>query len=272
MKKDLQVAIVQTFVPDHKEEGEEQVRRLVREAVEQGADMVGLPEDCVCDYADTRAGYDALAFLAGVAREHNVYLFGATSTLIDGKLHNRGFLFDRSGTLILHHDKIEVTPGEEEGGIVPGHTLEVADTEFGRVAILVCLDSFNKYAPWFFDALRRADTDIVLVPSYSINTEHNRQHEIDFWVISLRALSRWFKMYVAAPGTIGENATPFPSFGHALILSPSGKPLAEGSTDHEEILHSTLDAASLNTTRHNQTPWPPYEIPKIEVVVETQRQ
>ena len=79
-------------------------------------------------------------------------------------------------------------------------------------------------------------------------------------------------MYVAAPGTIGENATPFPSFGHALILSPSGKPLAEGSTDHEEILHSTLDAASLNTTRHNQTPWPPYEIPKIEVVVETQRQ
>mgnify|MGYP001559676572 CR=1 FL=1 len=270
MKKDIKIAIIQTKVPTSKIGGEQQVNRLVKEALKKPADMVGLPEDCVTDnYDEVKSGYNALEFLSSVAKENKVYLFGATAVWEKDGFHNRGFLLDRTGKLIAHHDKVVLTPLEEKRGIIPGKYLEVFETEFGKMAILVCKDSFHRYAAWFFDKLRKAGVDIILIPSYSLNVS---KRSVELWVDSLKALAKWFDVYVVAPGTIGPNGTDFPSFGHALIICPNRVVLAEGSFDKEEIIRATLDVNSLEEIRNTYgSKWQPQKMPKVEVIIKEEK-
>lgn len=264
MLKDLKVVVIQALVPTSKDEGEDQIKRLVGEAVKEPVDMIGLPEDCVATYKEVREGYKALDFLSTVARENNIYLFGATAVLEPDGLHNRGFLFDRNGNLIATHDKIVLIPQEEQDGIIAGKTLRVINTEFGKMAILVCKDSFHRYAAWFFDLLRKAGVDIILIPSYSVNVS---QRSIELWVDSLKSLAKWFDVYIVAPGTIGQNATVYPSFGHALIICPNRVVLKEGSFDKEEILRATLDVKKLEDIRNTYgSHWQPKEVPKVKLI------
>lgn len=264
MKKDLRVAIVQTKVPSSKTQGEQQIRKLVKEVLKEPVDMIGLPEDCITDdYDEIKSGYSPLEFLSSIAIENKVYLFGATAVWEKNGFHNRGFLFDKAGRLVAHHDKIVLTPLELKRGIIPGKTLNIFETEFGKMSILVCKDSFHRYAAWFFDKLRDAGVDIVLIPSYSLNVS---KRSIELWVDSLKALAKWFDMYVVAPGTIGPNGTDFPSFGHSLIICPNRVVLAEGSYDQEEILRATLDTKSLEEIRNTYgSKWQPDKVPDVEI-------
>jgi len=264
MKKALKVVAIQAQVPTSKNEGEKQITRLVKESLKKPVDMIGLPEDCIASWNDIKSGYKPFEFLSKVARENKVYLFGATIVKEDdGSVRNAGFLFDREGKLVARHDKVVLTPPEEEDGIIAGKTLEVFDTEFGKMAILVCKDSFHRYAAWFFDKLRKAGVEIVLIPSYSLNVS---KRSIELWVDSLKALAKWFDVYIIAPGTIGKNATEYPSFGHALIICPKRVVLAEGSFDKEEILRATLDPESLDEIRNTYgAKWQPKDVPEVEV-------
>ena len=115
MKKDIRIAAIQAAIPKTTSEGENQVSRLIKAALSTPVDIVGLPEDClVGNYNDVRNGYLPFEFLSKVARENNVYLFGATAVFEDGKLYNRGFLLSKKGDLIATHDKIVLTPTQNE--------------------------------------------------------------------------------------------------------------------------------------------------------------
>lgn len=130
----------------------------------------------------------------------------------------------------------------------------------------MCKDSFHRYAAWFFDKLRKAGADIILIPSYSLNVS---KRSLELWTDSIKALSKWFDVYVAAPGTVGPNMTDFPSFGHAMIVCPNRVTLAEGSFDKEEILRATLDIKNLEEIRNTYgSKWQPPDVPSVEVIKE----
>jgi predicted amidohydrolase len=263
MLKDINVVAIQTNVPKNHDEGEAQVLRLIKQSLQDPVDIIGLPEDCLTNLTEVKNGYNPLLFLSQVAKDNQIYLFGATLIEENGKIFNRGFLFDRSGKLIHKHDKVVLTPVEEED-VTPGKSIEVFDTEFGKMAILVCKDSFHRYASWFFDKLRKAGADIILVPSYSLNVS---KRSLELWVDSLKALSKWFDVYIVAPGTIGENSTQYSSFGHSLIICPNRVVLAEGSYDKEEILRATLDVKSLEEIRNTYgSKWQPKDVPEVVLI------
>lgn len=206
-----------------------------------------------------------MEFLSKVARDNNIYLFGATIVYEKNSFHNRGFLFDRNGKISSQHDKIVLMPTEEKKGIIPGKFLNIFDTEFGKMSILVCKDSFHRYAAWFFDKLRESEVDIVLIPSYSVNIS---KRSIELWVDSLKALAKWFDVYIIAPGTIGKNSTDYSSFGHSLIICPNRGVLAEGSVNKNEILNATLDILSLDEIRNTfGSKWQPKKVPEVEVII-----
>jgi omega-amidase len=255
MLKAVRVGAVQAHVPRSKDDGETQVIRFVEQATLSGAELIGLPEDCLAPSRDMKAGYDPFIFLSALAKKHKVYLFGATIRQESAGLCNVGFMFDPKGALLARHNKIALTPLEVEGGIVPGNNLTVFDTEFGKMALLVCKDAFHRYAAWFFEELRKANVDVVLVPSYSLSVT---ERSVNLWIDSIKALSNWFDTFIVAPGTIGPNTTDFPSFGHALIVSPLQGVLAEGSVDKEELLTATLKAESLTKIRNTYgSTWQP---------------
>lgn len=70
---------------------------------------------------------------------------------------------------------------------------------------------------WSFDKLRKTGTDIVLIPSYSLNVS---KRSTEPWVDSLKALAKWFEMYVVAPDDRFK-CHAHPSFGHVLIICPN---------------------------------------------------
>jgi predicted amidohydrolase len=262
MLKDLKVAIVQAKVPRNSSEGEAQIRKALVEATIKSVDMVGLPEDCLCGYGEIRAGYQPLEFLKSIAREFKIYLFGATAVLENDGLHNRGFLIDRQGIIIGTHDKIVLTP-PEKSDLVAGNSLEVIDTEFGKISILVCKDSFHRYSAWFVDKLRRAGAEIILVPSYSIGLG---SHSIELWTHSLKILAKWFNVTILAPGTVGKNMTEYPSFGHSLIIQDYNT-LAEGSEKEEEILFASIHKDNCRTVDETYSfPWQPSIVPVTELI------
>lgn len=263
MIKDLKAAVVQYTIPKSTEEGKKKVEKVIKQCKGQ-VDIIGLPEDCFAIYNDIKNGYNPFLFLSQMAKKYNVYLFGATLVNEDGLLYNRGFIFDKLGNLLNKHDKIVLTPPEVKDGIRPGKSLEVFDTEFGKMSILVCKDSFHRYSAWFFDMLRKQDCDIVLIPSYSLNIS---KRSIELWVDSLKALCKWFDMYILAPGTVGKNSTQYDSFGHSLILCPNRVILAEGSFNKEEILIQTLDVESLREIRNTYgAKWQPKDVPNVKII------
>lgn len=135
------------------------------------------------------------------------------------------------------------------------------------MSILICKDAFQRYAAWFFDKLRKAGVEIILVPSLSINVSRS-SYDIDLWVESLKTLSKWFYVCILAPGTVGPTGGEFESFGHALIIGPGSNPFIEGSEDKEQILKATLNLTRLTKLREiYESKWQPKDIPGVKVII-----
>jgi len=261
MKKKVKVAALQYQTPKDYHEGERKVGKFVSKASKKNVDIVGLPEECL---GQVNNNDKPLEFLSSIAKKYGVYLFGATYLYSGKRIRNVGFLFDGKGKLIIVQDKIVLTPPAIKEGFKAGMTIKVVDTEFGRLALLVCKDSFHRYAAWFFDKLMKFGVDIVLIPSSSITVS---ERSINLWTDTVKTMSMLFNVFIIAPGTVGkDNNSHTRSFGHALIVDPQMVVLAEGSKDKEEVLYATLNKANLDRLRSPEaSKWQPESVPKFKV-------
>ncbi len=76
-----------------------------------------------------------------LAISYNVNIIaGSVPSIEDGALKNIGYLCHRNGQIDTY-EKIHITPSEEKfWGIKGGNTLQVYDTDAGRIGILICYD------------------------------------------------------------------------------------------------------------------------------------
>ncbi len=82
-----------------------------------------------------------LEFFTQMALQYNVNIIGGSQFVEEeDKLYNVSYLFRRNGTLGKQY-KIHVTPSERRWwGVEGGESVEVFDTDRGRIAISVCYD------------------------------------------------------------------------------------------------------------------------------------
>jgi beta-ureidopropionase len=80
----------------------------------------------------------------------------------DGKLFNTAVLVDRGGCVAGTYDKIHPTEPEMKGGITPGRTAPVFETDFGKLGIQICFD-IDWTDGW--QALKDAGAELVVWPS-----------------------------------------------------------------------------------------------------------
>jgi predicted amidohydrolase len=99
--------------------------------------------------------------VAAVARAQRVNIVFGMIEKEGSQLFNTAVLIDRRGTIIGKHRKVQLPLSDAAQGITPGSAVEVFDTDFGRVGILICQDaSFPE--PAREAALQGAE--ILLVP------------------------------------------------------------------------------------------------------------
>jgi predicted amidohydrolase len=78
--------------------------------------------------------------MAGVAQAYQVYIVFGMLEREGGLLYNTAVLLDRNGDIIGKYRKVQLPLQEAYGGVAPGATVPVFDTDFGRVALLICQD------------------------------------------------------------------------------------------------------------------------------------
>lgn len=215
---------------------------LVRRARDAGADLVLMPENVammewgkanITAKAMPEDRHPALAAFREVARQTGVWLHAGTLAvkLADGMVANRAFVIDPAGTVVASYDKIhmfdvDLDNGEsyrESATFAPGDRAVVAHTPWGGLGLTICYDV---RFPHLYRALAKAGADFLSVPA-AFTRVTGQAH----WHVLLRARAIEAGCYVFAPAQCGTHETGRQTFGHALIIDPWGKVIADAGED-----------------------------------------
>lgn len=231
----------------------------IKIASERGTRMVILPENAFCFGKQGFASqyFDALkAWSAQAARHYGVYLLAGTlpcpyrpdgTPVADGKLRQSSLLFDPAGDCLARYDKIHLfkaTVNDSTGNYDEGRTFEagneliVADTEFGKVGMMVC---FDIRFPTLAVKLRELGADILTAPSaFTYQTGKAHWHAL----LTARALDS--QCMVIGAGQTGDHVVNLsaPSnvrstWGHSEFITSNG----------ESVFTQKIDAANDAVTR-----------------------
>lgn len=212
----------------------------IKIASERGTRMVILPENAFCFGKQVFASqyFDALKdWSAQAARHYGVYLLAGTlpcpyrpngTPIADGKLRQSSLLFDPAGDCLARYDKIHLfkaTVNDSTGNYDEGRTFEagnaliVADTEFGKVGMMVC---FDIRFPTLAVKLRELGADILTAPSaFTYQTGKAHWHAL----LTARALDS--QCMVIGAGQTGDH-----------VVNPSAPSNVRSTWGHSEFVSS----------------------------------
>jgi predicted amidohydrolase len=261
------IAAVQMVSTPQVEQNLESVRRRIGEAAQQGAELVLLPEYWPVmgmKEADKVAHAEQLdqgpiqRFMAGIAREHGIWLVGGTLPMVSpeqDKVLNTTMVYNARGEHVIRYDKIHLfnfSRGEESYDeartIVHGTKVASFEAPFGRIGLSVCYDLR-------FPELYRAmgDCALIVVPAAFTYTT-GRAH----WEVLLRARAIENQCYVLAAAQGGQHPNGRRTWGHSMLIDPWGEvkamlPEGEGVVNGEiDLQHLQRVRESLPALRHRR--------------------
>jgi predicted amidohydrolase len=206
--------------------------RLIDEAVDQGAQLLALPEYFpiigAADADRVRAREDfgqgpVQDWLAETAQRHGIWIFAGSIPLtatVAEKMRNSSLVYNPAGECVKRYDKIHLfgfrkgdEAYDESAFIEAGDQLAAVDTPFGRIALSICYDL---RFPELYRAL--APVDLIMMPAAFTDTT-GRAH----WEILLRARAIENQCYLLAVGQGGKHENGRVTHGNSMIVDPWGE-------------------------------------------------
>jgi len=258
-RKSYKAAVVQMNSQKDHEANLNQAYRYIAQAAEEGALIVGVPENFAflgglkmrIENADKIAEKTA-EFLSKTASELGIYLLGGSYPVpaYEGKVFNHSTLFDPQGDELVSYNKIhlfdvdlsESEAYRESDYIAPGR-LEPSvykDEIIGAWGLSVCYDL---RFPEYYRKLVDSGAEILTVPSAFTYTTGQ-----DHWESLLRARAIENTSYVFAPAQTGLHGKNRKTWGHAMIIDPWGKIIADAGSK-PGIACAEIDPESLKEVR-----------------------
>ena len=232
--------------------------RLVGEAADLGARLVGLPENFAFmgPEEQRQAGAEtldgpSLSALREVARRRRVFvLAGSIAEKVDvpGKTANTSALIADDGSLVATYRKIHLFDVNIPDGaryaesevVVPGEVAVVAPTVLGRIGLTICYDL---RFPELYRKLSSLGAQILTIPAaFTLFTGK------DHWEVLVRARAIENLAYVVAPAQVGRHSANRQTFGNAMVVDPWGVVLAR-CADGEGVCVARFDRARLERVR-----------------------
>ncbi|WP_288430017.1 carbon-nitrogen hydrolase family protein [uncultured Agrobacterium sp.] len=236
------------------------MERLVREAVSQGAVYVQTPEMTGALQRDRAAlkavlkdenGDIIVATAARLARELGIYIHVGSTAIArpDGKIANRGFLFAPDGARICTYDKIhmfdvDLDNGEswrESAAYEPGNEARIAQLPLATFGFAICYDV---RFPSLFRTEAVAGAQVLTVPA-AFTKQTGEAH----WEILLRARAIENGAFIIAAAQGGTHEDGRETFGHSMIIDPWGKILAAAGGAGEQVVLADIDPAQVAAVR-----------------------
>ena len=164
------------FKPQESKTPKENLSKFAKylvKAGQLGADIVCLPEGItVVGTGKTYLNVSepvpgpSTNFLGEIAKQHNMYIVAGIYEKEGDVVYNTSVLLDRQGNLHGKYRKVCLPREEIEGGITPGKTFPVFDTDFGRIGMMICWDvAFPEPAR----ALAQQGAEIIFMPIWGGN-------------------------------------------------------------------------------------------------------
>jgi predicted amidohydrolase len=210
--------------------------RLVNEAADLGARLVGLPENFAFMGRDEERIATAeplegptLGVIREVARARRVWIVaGSVAEKVDqpGKTANTSVLVADDGSIAAAYRKIHLFDVNIPDGaryaesetVAPGDKVVLAPTPLGRIGLTICYDL---RFPELYRQLSALGAEVVFIPAaFTLFTGK------DHWEVLIRARAIENLSYVVAPAQVGRHSASRLTFGNAMIVDPWGTVLA----------------------------------------------
>lgn len=244
-----------------------EARRLIENAVQQGAKLVVLPEFFAIMGMKETDKYvvreqpnngQIQSFLSETARKNKIWIVGGSIPMTadaPNKVRNSCLVYNELGELVARYDKIHLFNLElgneqyhEADTIEAGNQVVVVDSPFGRIGLAVCYDL---RFPELFRAMK--DVDIIVLPA-AFTATTGKVH----WEALVRARAIENLSYVIAAAQGGYHVNGRETHGHSMIVDPwgrildelsrgSGVVMAEVNRGYQTSLRNSLPALSHRT-------------------------
>ena len=166
----------------------------------------------------------------------------------DGRLINRSFLIDETGSVRARYDKIhlfdvDLPTGEswrESAAYAPGEEAVVVDTPVGRLGLSICYDL---RFPALYAALSEAGATILSIPA-AFTVPTGKAH----WHTLMRARAIENAAWVVSAAQVGTHEDGRSTFGHSLVVDPWGEIVLDMG-EQPGVAFADLDPARCNEVR-----------------------
>lgn len=232
---------------------------LIRQAAEAGAHYVQTPEMTNLMELDralllqkirTPEADPALAAFQALARDLSIHLHVGSLALkvSDQKAVNQSVLIAPNGEISARYDKIhmfdvDLAEGEsyrESSTFKAGERAVVGQVEGIGFGLTICYDL---RFPALYRALAEAGARVLTIPA-AFTRFTGEAH----WHVLVRARAIENGAYVLAATQGGRHENGRETYGHAMVVDPWGRVIAEGGTDPGVIL-ADLDMSAVDMAR-----------------------
>ena len=231
---------------------------MIGEAAEQGAGIVSLPEAATFlapnrkaleDEAEDEAKSRTLDALRNCAAAQGIDLHVGSIFLrrADGRLVNRAAMIGADGSVRALYDKIHMFDANVGDGkryresdyFAAGDRMVMTESGGWQLGLSICYDV---RFPHLYRQLGLAGAEMIMVPA-AFTYPSGRAH----WHVLLRARAIETGCFVVAAAQCGTHADGRRTYGHAVIISPWGKVVAEVPTDDDAAAAGANDGIALAT-------------------------
>jgi N-carbamoylputrescine amidase len=265
----VKVGLVQMSCTANKEQNLQKAISKVREAAQQGAQIVCLQELFTSLYFCDEENYDNFALaeavpgpstdtLSSLAAELNVVIIASLfEKRAMGVYHNTTAVLDADGAYLGKYRKMHIPddPGfYEKFYFTPGDLgYKVFKTKYATIGVLICWDQ------WYPEAARITalmGAEILFYPTAigwaTTQDEATNKEQYDAWQTIQRSHAVANGVHVVSVNRVGHEAG-VDFWGGSFVANPFGKLLYQASHGNEEIIIQDLD---LNKSDYYRSHWP----------------
>lgn len=256
----MKVAVVQLNSKSDKQENLKRIQKYTKEAVENGANLVSLPEyanfmgegsDKV-NIAEKIPIGETTTLLSKLARDNNIYIHAGSivEKYNNQKSYNTGLMINPEGEVLSKYRKIHLfdvditnsSSNTESDTIQDGNEPTMVDLPFGKAGLSICYDL---RFPELYRHYALNGAKILFIPA-----AFTRYTGMLHWEPLLRARAIENQCYVIAAGQFGSHLPGQECYGNSLIIDPWGTVVARAS-EGEGIAIAELKEELVSNAREN---------------------
>ena len=230
----VRVAVCQILCIDGDREGNlRRIEYALEEARSAHAGIAAFPESCILGWENPDAhrlatpipGADS-GRIAGLARKYDLMISIGLDEKDGASLYDSAILVDRAGTILWKHRKLNVLAHLMEPPYAEGlaEGVGVVDTEFGRIGLVICADTFQDSIA---QRIAELAPDLMLVPyGWAAPMDRWPGHAKELEDLVSRRASQW-KCPVVGTDLVGQMTrgpwTGWTYGGASVVVDAAGK-------------------------------------------------